>query len=369
MKPTLCSCLGLLFGQMLVLRVGDADSNPKAAGCGDESAVHFDGTRTLQYATVAKLAGRRLYVHPTPPTNCRPSTQGQCPAPTYLIPGDDVAIADACNGWAYVQYLGTSKVTTGWVARDYLMVRSAPMPREPSDGQSVYDRRYQFELIKGAGTPVCEAYLQRLNQTLFDSPPYCGRPESTLVPGFTFLHRRYLSLAEYNRLQSEVLSLVNNEPQHDEDLDASFRPSAWTYAMPLDIKNDASPLPILIWDGSSQDHPLCGTGGPANGGSNFAVVLEGNPRRVDAAATMQLFGVPASMRQNGPVLTEIGRSFGIVEYRSAIYYDTFVERDVSDLENEAYRRGGSGGTLGLFEFRNGVRRAVCGYYVPNLGDE
>src|SRR5450631_4496675 len=47
-------------------------------------------------------------------------------------------------------------------------------PRQPTG-----DRPFEFKLTKGHGLPVCEAYLQRLNNTPFDNVhrPYCDRPE------------------------------------------------------------------------------------------------------------------------------------------------------------------------------------------------
>src|SRR4051812_8394119 len=43
--------------------------------------------------------------------------------------------------------------------------------------------RYDFQLEKGAGAPVCEAYLKRLRNTDFYRIPHCDRPENTSVPG------------------------------------------------------------------------------------------------------------------------------------------------------------------------------------------
>jgi hypothetical protein len=54
---------------------------------------------------------------------------------------------------------------------------------------------------------VCEAYLQRLNRTVSRVPPYCDRPESDVVTGFSRLKRLQLTAGEYNRLGFRVEQL------------------------------------------------------------------------------------------------------------------------------------------------------------------
>lgn len=106
-----------------------------------------------------------------------------------------------------------------WAASQALALNPPPpQPKPPITkiGNQVLPpaapRRYHFDLTKGKGKPVCEAYLQRLNQTEFFSPPYCGRPESTLVPGFALLHRRLLSIAEYRALFFDASAVLSGEP-------------------------------------------------------------------------------------------------------------------------------------------------------------
>jgi hypothetical protein len=70
-------------------------------------------------------------------------------------------------------------VLTGLIAGTF--VRYSPEARASES--------YQFHLTKGHGVQVCEAFLQRLNVTVYDDPPYCGRPETDAVPGFKLLDR------------------------------------------------------------------------------------------------------------------------------------------------------------------------------------
>lgn len=71
-----------------------------------------------------------------------------------------------------------------------------------------------FTLKKGKQHPVCHAYLERLNQfdrTGEDRPPYCGRPESSRVEGFSVLNRIPVTADEYNRLMPLVLAFTHPE--------------------------------------------------------------------------------------------------------------------------------------------------------------
>ena len=74
-------------------------------------------------------------------------------------------------------------------------------------------RYYTFDLTKGNGIPVCEAYLQRLNNTDFQNMPYCGRPEDDSVPGFTRLNRVPLYAERIYRLLPKILGFQSSQNQ------------------------------------------------------------------------------------------------------------------------------------------------------------
>ena len=67
------------------------------------------------------------------------------------------------------------------------------------DSLMVYGKESVFKLTRGNTVPVCEAYLQRLNQTQFKYPANCGRPEDDQVPGFQRLTRVLLSQTEVEK--------------------------------------------------------------------------------------------------------------------------------------------------------------------------
>jgi hypothetical protein len=69
---------------------------------------------------------------------------------------------------------------------------------------AVADETYPFHSTKGHGIRVCEAYLQRLNLTAYYDPPYCGRPETSVVPGFKVLDRIALKTEEKIRMSGSL---------------------------------------------------------------------------------------------------------------------------------------------------------------------
>jgi hypothetical protein len=171
----------------------------------------FDGMGSplIKYATVVGTSGSRLYLYKAPPADCSESTVKPSDHTSYLVPGDPVAFGQVCGGWVHVQYIGKSKVSVGWVLAAGLKVSvtSAGSGDEDADTSesSANGRNYEFELVKGRGTPVRQAYLQRLNQTRFVFPPSCGRTEFDGVPGFTRLNQ-WLTTAEVNWVYNDAMN-------------------------------------------------------------------------------------------------------------------------------------------------------------------
>ena len=172
--------LRTLVAIALSLAVSLISANARANQLTDciEQKVVFNGIAPLHYKAVSALRGPKVYLHTQYP-ECGAGAQELCKAPAYVLPGDVIAVAKTCGSWAYVQYIGTTRVTVGWVSADLLIPdvkydEAATANREaPNDSE-----RYRFKLARGHGLPVCEAYLQRLNMPLYPRPPYCGRPES-----------------------------------------------------------------------------------------------------------------------------------------------------------------------------------------------
>ena len=162
----------------------------------------------------------------------------------------------------------------GWTAE--LQVPAASPATPTMTESSTQGRRYHFNLTKGHGLPVCEAYLQRLNQTQFSYPPYCGRPESNVVPGFEYLDRRWMDKQDYDGLRIEVDSFLTNESPstyyvHHRQADGSdvfgppdswrfpIAPAAWLYSDPVDIENNGKPDDVAIWTFEERDQIECGS--------------------------------------------------------------------------------------------------------------
>ena len=71
-----------------------------------------------------------------------------------------------------------------------------------------------FKLVKGQGTEVCEAYLERLNKTEFlDNDPTKGRVTEPLLKGFIDLKPVPLTVEEIKRIILKIHSFEQNQDQ------------------------------------------------------------------------------------------------------------------------------------------------------------
>jgi hypothetical protein len=368
----------------LSIAAGAVEARPpmdKPNACSTRN-VSFSGIPPLQYADVSGEAGAKLFLHPHPSGKCSPTESSLCTQGPYLVPGDSVAIGKSCGEWAYVQYLGKVRVTRGGVPTSNLTPRGTPSTStpevEPSSDPAPSSQRYAFKLTKGTGVPVCEAYLQRLNQTDFDSPPYCGRPESELVPGFALLHRRWLTLDQYRPLWSDVHDLARNAPLHSGyvrqknpdgsetllppplKVAANFAPAGWLYDPRIDIDNDGEPDNVVIWSGNDRSDALeCGGPNSRNGlpirGDSEGLILT-KDLKLDPVRTLEVFGRfrYLSSHVGWP---EIGGEFSVFRFRDLFYFDTFSSPDTDATPH----------TLLVYVKTNSLRQNVC-KYDANLGE-
>jgi len=239
-----------------------------------------------------------------------------------------------------------------------MVVHAAPESTTPSDLS-----RYKFQLEKGAGVPVCEAYLQRLNQTEFEAPPFCGRPENDPIPGFSLLHRVPLSPAETARLYPRILTFLGGQrstPPLPLDSYATANANtggsgpvifAWHYAPPVDIDNDGSHRDVVVWTGPPAEYLNRPCGSMPDDSrltqplrwSQLAFVLTNGGLDLDDARSLATFGRP-SQTQFRP----IGFSLDIFRYGNETYFDTFLEKPLQDR-------------LAVFVHRNGTTLQVCQY--------
>ncbi len=258
-----------------------------------ERKISFDGIEPLKYASVAGPVD--VYRQP-----------GDCPAKSVcrsaweLPAGASVAVGKTCGTWAFIQEIDVRSIRYGWVPGSALSVREPPGPPPPwPDGTPIMQQRYAFHLITSRGRPVCEAYLQRLNQTVFGHPPYCTRPESAIVPGFELLHRQPIGQTKFLALELEVELLLYKHPSSPEyppKYQENYHPATWRYDPPVSVENNGQPDNLVIWDPEDGNAPLCGFPyGPRaipEGGLLAPFILTADDKAVDLAKTQEIFGRP-----------------------------------------------------------------------------
>src|SRR5207247_1203339 len=136
---------------------------------------------------------------------------------------------------------------------------------------------------KGQGVAVCEAYLERLNMTEYESPPYCDRPENDAIPGFARLNRVPLSAEAVQALLPRVKGFTDYKNQDWQDIVNAGRQrdglplqqwlsdvktylgkaiKVWRYDPPVDIDNDGVLDNVIVWHGfgANGGSRACGTG-------------------------------------------------------------------------------------------------------------
>jgi hypothetical protein len=200
----------------------------------------FDGiTPPLKYADITGEAGGRIDLYKNHPALCTSANEAECKGKAYLVPGNVVAVANTCGEYAHVQFIGEKQISYGWVDLNRLQSRSISTitnndkTTPKTDSIESAGRNYLFKLTKGAGTPVCEAFLQRLNTTKYLRPPSCGIPENDSIPGFSKLNRVMLTKDEVERLWSHVLwfTRIQNEAAGD----SPGWPSSMALAFALEV--------------------------------------------------------------------------------------------------------------------------------------
>ena len=266
---------------------------------------------------------------------------------------------------------------------------------------------YHFQLTKGKGRPVCDAYLQRLNTTDYTVPPYCNRPEVTTVPGFTSLHRVPLTAEQAYQIGERIGNFMDtgNQGSQEEDAMKEARAQelgiaspiasvsayaknisegftkAWRYIPPVDIDNDGAPDNILVWQGVGVDPSwgICGIPHPPmdqDREAQIAFILTNSNNRIDVPKTKAVFGHPSGGYRlpNGQFAQRfrpIGLDVGIFEYNGLYYFDTFFDM-WGDFYNRRKNDPEMENTLGVFLRKDGQTQQVCEYHMTksnNRSDE
>lgn len=364
--------------------VAAADDN--LAQCAQEK-VTFDGIKPLKYADVIGDAGSRVVLNRQHPALCKSTSNAECAGKAYLVPGNTVAVANTCGEYAHVQFIGEKKVSYGWI--DAKQLKEHPIPAHPEDmtphaaeGSNLDVQRYPFKLIKGHGVPVCEAYLQRLNQTPFPNLPSCGRPENNEVPGFAWLNRGWVSDEEFNKTFNAIEGFISNRLPGTQETRFLGPFTTWRYSPPIDIDNDGMGDNVVIWNMDNRDRPDCGQyyfGNIRRRGGQEAVIMTGDGTQVDKEKTMSIFGrseqvvTTAGMALSNVSLPgqkrnfwAIGTDINIFEYRNSYYLDTFY--DTYGLGNFSGDRNTRGDpklkdTLAVILNQQGHSQEICTYFL------
>ena len=284
---------------------------------------------------------------------------------------------------------------------------------------------YHFDLTKGAGIPVCEAFLKRLDTTpyanppyTYAKPPYCGLPEATTVPGFTPLHRVPLTTAQANALFPRVGDFMATQQQRTEKAYALERAKewaltkrlmktlgdtkmptpdplistkpflrdgslvAWRYDPPIDIENNGKPDDVLVWQGlgiAQIQGAVCGqpvqtshfeTDGRVPQVA-FILTRSSNPLNasIDIAKTKAVFGYPEGYQHPGQPFPDrrfrpLGPTIGIFKYRNLYYIDTFLfDHPIHwwGFLTHSPYNPQRANTLAVFLRRNGHTKQMCEY--------
>jgi hypothetical protein len=325
-----------------------------------ETVASFDGVEPLRYAVVIGAPEQRTSFTRQLPVGCAADAQ-HCDSPgaRYLLTGDMVAVASTCGRFAYAQYLGKESVSTGWIEEQRLHYGEVKLPFDdggpPASMRYFKPGRIPMRLVKGRGIPVCEAYLQRVNSTLFYAPPYCGRPDNDQIPGFTRLRRAALTPDQIKSLWGQLHALVTyghaepEIPMDAYDLASATRAQgagdffgAWRYEPQIDITNSGRPTNVVVWSGqpagAEQFSGYCGVPHEAPRESHsarglrtiqVAFVASNDAMTLDEADTRRLFGHPTGglpVPNNTRLRSHfqfLGDSMDVFEYRGEYYIDTF----------------------------------------------
>ncbi|HVK54291.1 MAG TPA: hypothetical protein VM532_04590 [Burkholderiales bacterium] len=286
-----------------------------------------------------------------------------------------------------------------------IAVASISRPVSAEQERSAEDEAYRFKLVKGAGVSVCDAYLERLNIMDYSSPPYCDRPESEDVPGFTELNRVPLSVEDVQILLPRIQGFTQHRNQDFYDFakvakeSRGMRPSqndllnvkdslgrdlkGWRYDPVIDIDNDGAPDNIIVWHGfgASGYTGRCGQGSPYDKGhdtllrqAQLPYVLTRDNEHIDVFKTMTIFGHPSggyrfSIQDGRKILAEkfrpIGLTMGIFKYQDLYYFDTFFDQ-WGDFQDQRGKQADIHNTLAVFLRKEGKTQQICEYQMTGI---
>jgi hypothetical protein len=240
---------------------------------------------------------------------------------------------------------------------------------------------YEFKVTVGKDLPVCRAYVERLRQTQYTTPPYCDRPEPGAPSDFKVLNRVPLTYPEAAKLWPHVTYFTTEQrqasedallPQYHIDRYLGTRLVAWKYSPEVDIDNDGVPDDVLIWRGTGLNtlgdvgdwcgQPPMHDRDPPGGVrlAQLAFILEKDGVRIDEQRTHEIFGNSDTQHElPSGALRELGSHVGIFNYRSTYYIDTFYNRHWGDFRGQRRDQPALDDTLGVFLRKGGRTDRVC----------
>ena len=214
----------------------------------------------------------------------------------------------------------------------------------------------RYELIKGKGVEVCEAYGKNLNSFHQAEPMRCERSIDAEFKDFSKPEwKRIDGLASYPLVESahELLerpSGISRKAELDglkENIRAQNEPYTFSIAK-VDINNDGKPEPILRYFDTCI--PL-GTKG-RYGIPLLALTADG--KAVDSEKTEHLMQNPGHDKGPGhPVGRWTYAMYDIFLYKRVAYFDRW-----SDSTDET-------GILRVFKTQNGATKEICRYRYVN----
>lgn len=340
--------------------------------------VKFDGLAPLTYAVVNGDGREKSKLYSNHPSGCTSSNDTHCKIVTELRPNDVVAIGGTCGKWDYVQHLSDHGVVVGWIDDSQLSEKSSPTRgREGIES----DKDSAFKLIRGKGVPVCEAYLQRINDSTYSRSPYCGFPEDTRVPGFDRLDRAWLSWDDIRSIKNNVnefvaSGIISSRPNKT-SINSRHRPAAYRFTNVIDVDNDGQPDKILMWSFENRDAPTCGQYFGANPEIDkhgaIGIILTSDGKQIDVEQTKRIFGSKLGgiyMLTGDPPrrvfqarYTPIGFGYNIFKYRGLYYYSTYLD-GFYDFDDALSRAQKDEDTLGVFIRKDGSTTKVCEFHSP-----
>ena len=269
----------------------------------------------------------------------------------------------------------------------------------------------RFALVKGQGSEVCEAYLERLTTSDYTNvrEPRCERPEDTKIKGFEQLNRVILAPEELHNIYERLMGFANHKDPHYYELERKRRQSvcenpkleeackrameeeanaeargdhwaepytlgilsdghvvAWRYKPEVDIDNDGQGDRVLLF---MDHHNGCGTlnyRGYIEGGPTYPYLMDADYQTVDEERTRTIFGHPSPEWPRFPShkpFHYIGSKVGIFRYKDQYYFDTFFH--AADFENQRQWDKTLLDTLAVFHRQGGETRQVCEYRWHN----